>query len=145
MRDPRYYIGIDPGSNTGFAVWDTVSKTFRVVTTMTATAARARIMQEYSNPTSCAVIYFEDARQRKWLPREKSSSEYRGKLMGAGSVKRDCELWEEFCRYYGFDYKAIPPKAGATKWGAEFFASVTGVPGRTSNHARDAAMLVFQK
>ena len=30
-----------------------------------------------------------------------------------------------------------------TKWSAEVFADMTGWKGRTSNHARDAALLVY--
>jgi hypothetical protein len=90
-------------------------------------------------------IVFEDARKRQWLPREKNLSEYRGKLMGAGSVKRDCEIWEEFCENYDIPYTAVPPRKGLTKWDAETFNKMTGWQGRTSNHARDAALLVWGK
>jgi hypothetical protein len=37
----------------------------------------------------------------------------------------------------------VPPKAGATKWDADTFRRLTGYSGRTSNHARDAALLVW--
>ena len=65
--------------------------------------------------------------------------------MGAGSVRRDCEIWEEFCNHYKIPFDAVPPRKGLTKWDADTFAKVTGYKGRTSNHARDAALLVFGK
>ena len=88
-------------------------------------------------------VYFEDARQRKWLPKDTSSSEYRGHLMGAGSVKRDSVIWQDALTDWGIPFEMVPPRAGATKWDADTFARITGYKGRTSNHARDAALLVF--
>ena len=139
------YIGIDPGVNTGLAAWDTEKHMFRMVSTCSILQAMfcvRLVRDQFEQPVH---VIFEDARQRKYLPRERNMSEYRGKLMGAGSIKRDCEIWEEFCRENGFEYTAIPPRKGATKWDAETFARVTGWEGRTSNHARDAALLVFGK
>ena len=143
------YIGIDPGVNTGIAVWDSSGRIFRSISTGTILDAfflvkLARVQFADDNSANVRIV-FEDARQRKWIPREKSLSQFKGRAMGAGSVKRDCEIWEEFCKREGIEYAAIPPRAGATKWSAEQFARVTGWKGRTSNHARDAAMLVFGK
>ena len=134
------YFGIDPGVNTGLAL--VKDGELKVVETVNIVQAMARILAAFNACENITVI-FEDARQRKYLPRERNASEYRGKLMGAGSVKRDCEIWEEFCDVYGIKYMAIPPRAGATKWDADTFRNVTGWKGRTSNHARDAALLVF--
>jgi hypothetical protein len=35
------------------------------------------------------------------------------------------------------------PQAHGTKWAADYFARVTGFKGRTSEHSRDAALLVY--
>ena len=137
------YIGIDPGVNTGISVWDTKERKFLAVRTSRILDA-IYLCQEILRREVPHII-FEDARKRQWLPRERNLSEYRGKLMGAGSVKRDCEIWEEFCQGYNIPYTALPPRQGLTKWTPEYFARVTGWNGRTSNHARDAAMLVFQR
>ena len=137
------YIGIDPGVNTGIAVWDSDKREF--LTIGTKTILNALFLCKEILYREVPHIIFEDARQRKWLPRERNNAEYRGKLMGAGSVKRDCEIWEEFCQGYNIPYTAIPPRKGLTKWTPESFARLTGWKGRTSNHARDAAMLVFGK
>lgn len=138
-------IGLDPGTQTGLAVWDTKSRTLTRVVTLRLYQAFEVIRHEYREADGDIEIFFEDARQRKWIPRERNLSEYRGRLMGAGSVKRDCEIWEEFCVGYGIRFHAIPPRKGATKWDADYFKKVTGWTGRTSNHARDAALLVFGK
>lgn len=137
-------IGIDPGVNTGLAVWDTDAQTFRALKTCSIVTAMEYIVSLWRDGEELQIV-FEDARKRQWLPRERNLSEYRGKLMGAGSVKRDCEIWEEFCENYYIQYTAVPPRKGMTKWDAAYFAKVTGWKGRTSDHARDAAMLVYQR
>lgn len=134
-------IGIDPGVNTGLAVWD--GQQFCEIVTASIVGAM-KIVLDYA-ATHPVTIYTEDARQRTWLPREKNLSEYRGRLMGAGSVKRDSQIWQEFAEYYCIPIVLLPPRKGATKWDADYFARVTGWTKRTSNHARDAALLVYGK
>jgi len=141
----RYYIGIDPGKNTGFAVWDAEARRLVRVETLEIIPALMAVLDYRGGVGDDPVVVFEDARKRTWIPREKNLSEYRGRLMGAGSIKRDCEIWEEFCAREGIRYNAVPPRKGVTKWDADQFKRITGWAGRTSNHARDAALLVFGK
>ena len=139
-------IGIDPGEHTGFAVWDVRHKTLLRIETIPIHRAM-KIVADFWEGSKLTgekmAVIFEDARQRKWFPREKNVSEYRGKLMGAGAAKRDARIWEEFLTDYGIPFKAHKPQAGGTKWSADYFAQVTGWTGRTSEHARDAALLVY--
>ena len=141
-------IGIDPGEHTGMAVWDTHLGEFRQVCTLPLWEAMEEVKRwSYScdlapAPVRFAVI-FEDARQRTWFAPERNQSEYRGKLMGAGAAKRDARIWEEFLEGMHIPYQAIRPAPGRTKWNADYWAKVTGWKGRTSEHARDAALLVF--
>lgn len=137
------FIGIDPGVNTGLAVWDPQKRRFLEIRTLPIVRA-LELCEEYRMSYALNMV-FEDARRRQWLPRERNLSEYRGKLMGAGSVKRDCDIWEEYCTEHSIPFQAVPPRAGLTKWDADTFKKVTGWTGRTSNHARDAALLVFGK
>lgn len=135
------WFGIDPGVNTGVAMLK--DGELMVVETVNIVQAMGRVLAAWEQCDDEVTVVFEDARLRKYLPRERNASEYRGKLMGAGSVKRDCEIWEEFCNVYGIKFVALPPRPGMTKWDADTFARLTGYKGRTSNHARDAALLVF--
>ena len=137
------YIGIDCGKATGFACWESECKAFDAIATLPIHEALDRVRRLHRTYGDELVVVFEDARQRKWLPREKSASQYRGRLQGAGSVKRDATIWEDFCKDLGIRYEATAPKPGLTKWSAETFARITGWEGRTSNHARDAALLVY--
>ena len=135
-------VGIDPGKNTGLAIWDTADQEFIRVETVPIHKALFLVYDMRLVRPSIRV-YFEDARQRKWLPKDATSSEYRGHLMGAGSVKRDSVIWQDALTDWGIPFEMVPPRAGATKWDADTFRNVTGYKGRTSNHARDAALLVY--
>lgn len=137
-------IGIDPGKDTGLAIWDaSFRRCFIDVKTCGIVEAMARIRE--MDLRSIGAVFMEDARLRKYLPQEKSNSEYRGKLMGAGSIKRDSAIWEEFCKYYNIPLVKLKPAQGMTKWTQDYFEKVTGWKGRTSHHCRDAALLVFGK
>lgn len=136
------YIGIDPGVNTGFAVWDSSRREFVEVSSLRIDQALERTLDIFRADPLVKVI-FEDARQRKFFEKEKNLSEYRGKLMGAGSVKRDSTIWADFLEAHHISYWAKPPQKGATKLSAERFAALTRWTKRTNEHARDAAMLVF--
>lgn len=129
-------IGIDPGTHTGVAVWDTREGKFLSLETLPIHKALLRVLVLTSDQV--AEVVFEDARQRTWFGKGDTNA----KAQGAGSVKRDCSIWEDFCRDYGIPFQAKPPVKGATKVSAEYFKMVSGWTGRTSEHARDAGMLV---
>lgn len=134
-------IGIDPGTKTGMAGWDTVGMKFVEIHTLPIHRAMSVVMTyacSYDVPVGR--IYVEDARLRRWFG---SSGPELWK--GAGSIMRDCTIWEEFLQYHKIPHVMVPPRAGKTKMTAESFAKLTGWHARTSEHARDAAMLVFGK
>lgn len=139
-----YWAGIDPGEHTGVAMYDGSQlvevTTVQIHRALQMVASFVEVAQANGIPVK---VVFEDARKRRWLPSEKNASEYRGRLMGAGSVKRDCTIWEDFLKDLGVDFIAQAPRAGMTKLSPEAFVRLTGWKGRTSNHARDAAMLVY--
>ena len=130
-------IGIDPGTHTGVAVWDTREGKFLSLETLPIHKALLRVLVLTSDQV--AEVVFEDARQRTWFGKGDTNA----KAQGAGSVKRDCSIWEDFCRDYGIPFQAKPPVKGATKVTSDYFKMVSGWTGRTSEHARDAAMLVI--
>ena len=87
----------------------------------------------------------EDARQRKWIPNMGSIRNEIGRAKGAGSVERDCSIWEDFLADINVPCEMVPPKNNVTKLRQEAFAKLTGWSQRTNEHERDAAMLVFGK
>ena len=128
-------VGIDPGQNTGLAVWDTVSRSFLDIRCSGIVDAM-RYLNELQATRQIGLLVFEDARKRKWLPREKSLKEFKGRAMGAGSVRRDSAIWEEYCRTYAVPFVMVAPRP-------TYFQGLTGYDRRTNEHGRDAAMLVF--
>ena len=137
-------VGLDPGMHTGLAVWDTTTRQFLDIRCSGIVDAM-EYLRRLRETRKVSLIVFEDARQRKWIPREQDIAQMTGRAMGAGSVKRDCAIWEEWCRGFGVDFIAAPPRQGLTKWTDESFRRITGYDRRTNEHGRDAAMLVFQR
>lgn len=145
MKAPHFnickmtYIGIDPGVHTGFAVWHSDTKYLTEVSTYTITQAmeRVKMLADILGKDNIR-LFIEDARQRKWF-----GHSGREKLQGAGSVKRDSRIWEDWCREQGLQYRMIAPGCNRTKLTEAQFKFVTQWHGRSSVHGRDAAMLVF--
>lgn len=135
-QKPVIQIGIDCGVKTGFAV--AVDGELRHVSTETITKAMTLLNNWRNDPlVGGFIVYIEDARKRTWV------TGGREKLQGVGSVKRDCGIWEQFCIEQGIRYELVHPKNNSTKLSAEQFKKITGWTGRTSEHGRDAAMLIF--
>lgn len=124
-------IGIDPGTRTGVAVKEN-GKFVEIVTTNIIAAIEMCL--SYENPT----IYIEDARKRKWF-----GNSGRERLQGAGSIKRDSAIWQEFCIHHGINYKMLSPLQKGAKLDIKTFQAVTGWMKRTSEHSRDAAALII--
>lgn len=136
------YIGIDTGVHTGFAVYDSDTKKLDTVQTMKIHEAM-RIVKKYKEYGSQKfMVRFEDARQRTWFGHNTAQQD-RARLQGAGSVKRDCQIWEDFLTDEGISFQMVAPKNNATKLTSEQFKRLTGYDGRTNEHGRDAAMLVY--
>ena len=138
----KILIGIDTGVNTGFAVaadrgnGGELVKVSSLSITRAMEQVRAEI-QAWGIQNVC--LYIEDARQRTWF------TGGREKAQGVGSVKRDAQIWEDWCKEQGYLHKMIHPQNNSTKYKADTFQRITGWLGRTNEHARDAAMLVHRR
>lgn len=130
------YIGIDPGTHTGLAIYR-AGKLLRV-SSMTITQALREVERIQRETDNALILYFEDARKRSWF-----GYSGREKLQGAGSVKRDCAIWETFCEELGIAYVRVAPKNNTTKLTAAQFKVLTGWEGKTNEHSRDASMLIY--
>jgi hypothetical protein len=135
---PRLIVGIDPGVHTGFAIWSLEHEAFTDVRTLGITEAMTRV-RLMCNAGSLHSVIFEDARLRKWFGAKGKEA-----LQGAGSIKRDSSIWEEFLiGLESIPFLPVSPEGKGVKYDAKAFQRITGWTGRTSEHARDAAMLVF--
>ena len=133
--------GIDTGVHTGVALWDTGKR--KLIALHTFGIIDAMDFVENTATSEGVTVFLEDARLRKWIPKEANLRQFKGRAMGAGSVKRDAAIWEEFLRKRGIPYHLVAPRHNRTKLTSDAFARLTGWTLRTSSHARDAAMLVF--
>lgn len=133
-----YIIGIDTGVQTGFSVWDVQKKELKQILTVKIHEAMKYV--EIFNKDFKIYVRVEDARLRDWFGKHSGPE----KLQGAGSVKRDAKIWEDFLTDMGVDFEMVHPKFNKTKLPEETFKRYTGWEFRTSQHGRDAAMLVFK-
>lgn len=133
------YVGIDAGTNTGLAIWNKDKKDFDLIATLKIHRALDKIRELHEEGNSL-MVRVEDARLRKWFG---SDEEAENKQQGAGSVKRDSKIWEDFLTDHGIPYEMVAPAANMTKLDKEHFIKLTKYTGLTSEHGRDAAMLVF--
>lgn len=136
------YIGIDPGVKTGVAIWDSDQKKFIDVYTVGIIAAMRHVLRNTAIQTKPIEVRYEDARLRRYF-----GSSGREKLQGAGSIKRDCSIWEEFLEelYQNklLTYRKISPLSKGRKVNATTFAKMARWSAPTNEHGRDAAMLVI--
>lgn len=127
-------LGVDPGTNTGVALWDTSTQRFEFVRCM----AVHRALDLVGQYLPAIPVIFEDARQRQWF-----GNTGREVLQGAGAAKRDAKIWEDFLEDKGAVYIARAPASGSTGWNVEKFQRLTHWTERTNEHGRDAGVLVF--
>ena len=130
------YVGIDTGKHTGVAIWK--DDHFLAVDTMMIHQAMGLVLDLNKMYAGDLFVIFEDARQRKYFGN--SGKEV---WQGAGSIKRDAVIWEDFLTDNQIAFRALPPTKGATKMSSQTFQNLTNWKGRTNEHSRDAAMLVF--
>ncbi len=131
IRTSTFLVGIDPGVHTGMCIYDRRTRRIDYLATTGIAECMHRI-KELADRGVYICVMIEDARKR---------SGPANKALGAGSVRRDCSVWQEW-----LDWHKIPSvwqNIGTTKMTSEQFAKLTGYRDRTSSHARDAAMIVW--
>lgn len=138
MQKADNFIGIDCGTNTGIAVWNVETKSFDLIKTCSILEA-LKLLEIYL-VFGKNIFCIENPNLRKWFG--KSGRE---KLQGAGSIKRDFAIWKEWLTSNNCEFIELAPKDIKTKMSADQFKKYTGVSYKTSQHARDAAMMVFMR
>lgn len=135
-----HIIGIDPGTNTGIAEYDIKADKLIKVETMMIHRAMEYILARW-NESKSIKVYLEDSRN---VSRGGKNAAFMAQ--GAGSIKRDCNILEDFLKDYGIEHQFIRPgKNSKLKANAEYLKKVTGWEGRTSSHARDAVFLCYKR
>lgn len=137
----RTVIGIDPGTNTGYAVWNVQRGAFDEVECMKVHKVLTELYELWNNnPTSEYLIRIENP--NTWKP-------FGGKrnnaiLQGAGSIKRDYAILTDALTDWGIPFEGVSLHAAPKKLTAEAFRKLTGWQERTNQHGRDAAMLCYK-
>lgn len=136
-RTYKTVFGIDCGVDTGFAQINVSTKTIELIKTHKIHQSLFYIINNFNLEEILIVI--EDARLRKFFGGKNVSA----KAQGAGSVKRDAKVWEDFCIDLGIDYELVNPDTGTGKNAKFVIKKIQEMyPHRTSKHGRDAAYLV---
>ena len=142
QRRPEIVIGIDPGVETGFAVWSRSSKQFLELSTLSFWAAYDRVTAYQTdeieifieNPDSQRAMYVRTETVKIQRQRERIAK-------NIGSNRREATLLAERLTALGYAVRPVSP-IKARKWDAAQFKRYTNYEGRTSQHVRDAARLV---
>lgn len=135
------YIGIDPGVETGIAIWYSKDK---VLTLFTLSFWEAiNLLHKLSEKNQIKAI-LEDPNLNKPIFHKKgvdNEKKARKVAQNVGSNKRDAQLINEFLKIHNIETIIVKPTT--TKWKTTFFRQVTGYKGHASQHAIDAARMVY--
>jgi hypothetical protein len=133
----KIYVGIDPGVNTGLAIWNKGENKLELKTVKLHQAFD--IIRSIKAQINALVI--ENPNLWNYFTDHKAA---RARLQGAGSVKRDFKAWQDFLADEQIPYCAVRPdkKRNALGTNKDHFARITGYTGQSSEHARVAAMLI---
>lgn len=133
-------IGIDPGARTGIACYLPSEDRLLYARTTTFWDAYDEVTQ---HGTREVVVVVEDPAQiRPVFEHDTRDERQREKIaQNVGINKAHATLLVEGLERLGYTVRRRRP--GGKKWNAKFFRRITGYPGRTSEHARDAARFVW--
>jgi hypothetical protein len=132
----KWYIGIDPGVNTGLAQWDGAEL---VIDTM-GFWSLVRWMDTH-DLKGCTIVIEDPNLIRPTFQRDVGRNAMLRIAQNVGSNKRDAQLLIEYAESLGLEVRRVKPTTA--KWDAGMLARITGYTGRTSQHGRDAAKLVY--
>ena len=138
------YIGIDPGRNTGIAVWDSKSRSYVELKTGDFWDCMATIKKYWKSPNPFRIVVENpNLNQPVWAGGTGLGMKQKLKIaQDVGRNKEDAYLIITWCERQGVDCTQMQPRD--KKWNHKEFIQVTKLPLKRSNeHLRDAARLVF--
>jgi hypothetical protein len=138
----EYLIGIDCGTHTGLASWNMAKQEFVSIETLALHRAFDKVKSFFETVSTNTLVFIESP--KTFVP-FKGNKAVASRIQGAGSIKRDFAAWEDFFNDYKITFIPTSVIGGKKKVNAEMFAQITGVKYRTSEHARDAALIIFKR
>jgi len=140
MAEKRYSIGLDPGKNTGLAVYNRVEKTLPVVKKTTFWEAIEFISVRYPQEHVHRVIIELPNTKTVWHDEAKAKGAIQRTGVNVGSAIREAELLVEYFKRVGYSVITQHP---AGKLNAAQVRKITGYKSPTNEHTRDAIMLCY--
>ena len=131
-------IGIDPGSNTGAALYR--DGELRALRTIAPVEIHALILKLVPD-----VVVFEDSRlqSRVWTGNKLRPGAASKVARDVGRIDAWCDLIEAVCKPLRISCHGVSPKGKGSKLDADQFRQVTGWVGRSNQHERDSAMVAW--
>ena len=145
-------IGIDPGANTGFCVFNTKTRQIQTIGTTDFWSFIDFIQglvnyckENNHNPVDELLFVIENPNLNKPVFTKRYDAKSVNSLLkvaqNVGENKRDAKLLISYIKKLGFKVREIKPVT--SKWDEPLFRRITKYQGSTSEHARDAAKLVY--
>lgn len=136
----KYSIGLDVGTKTGLCIFDNTSKKIMSISTLKIHRAMEVVKGFCEDVGSDNVlVYIENP--NTWINFKGKDSISR--LQGAGSIKRDYAIWCDYLDDNGIEHTSVKLQGGLKKVSPEFFERITGWKHKTSEHGRDATLMVY--
>jgi hypothetical protein len=133
----RLILGIDPGAQTGIAV-------FKAGALWKLETIEPHQIADYLTKAKPARVIFEDSRLTSFMFTQVKSRPAALKMArNVGEIDAWCRLITSVCGDLGIAAHGISPKAKGAKVGAQEFARLTGWLAQSNEHTRDAAMVAF--
>lgn len=143
MARIAYYIGIDPGASTGLAVWCILTSQLEVVETTTFWQAYNTIRKSF-DPGNTIIVIEDPSKNKPVFGHNESDRKKRERIaQNVGANKREAQLLIDGFERLGYTVQAVQPHTA--KWDARTFKNLTRYKNICSQHARDAAKLVYGK
>lgn len=130
-------LGIDPGQNTGLAIFDGGRLAeLRTITPVEIDRAITSIMP--------GRVVFEDSRLQSAVWTTSTSKAAAAKMArNLGEIDAWCKLIVAVCAGLDIPAHSVSPLGKGAKINAERFEQVTGWTGASNEHTRDAAMVAY--
>lgn len=135
-------IGVDPGKNTGIAVWDCEKQKIIELKTMSFWQAYNHVAVNWKAKADRLLVRVEDPSGNSpvWHGSGKSKGVQAKIAQRVGRNKQMADLLIEGYRQAGLVVQPVVPKS--SKWTHKMFKKITGYKGRSNEHNRDAARMV---
>ncbi len=135
QSDSRTLIGIDPGKNTGIAIYrDGALCELHTLSPDMIEALLVRVRPD--------LVVFEDSRKQSAVFSRGANARATLKIArNVGEIDMLCRQIEEMCRRHGLESLGVSPLRKGAKLDAARFAQITDWTARSKQHERDAAMV----